>query len=118
MAHGDLELRISDGGSRWKLQAAAAVEVWHGARYIGTMSGQALCLLVEHHLATAALQAAIQAELSPPTTAPPAGEPQAVPEATRKPPLPLRPRLPLISREQKAALRKLRRTPKNKKGER
>lgn len=113
--HGDLELRISDGGSRWKLQATAAVEVWRGALFVGTMSGSALCLLVEYHLANAALQAAIQAELATPTpvTIIPAA---AQPAPRTPPPLPVRPVVPVFSREQKAALRKLRRTPKNKGG--
>lgn len=110
MAHGDLELRISNGGSRWKLQASAAVEVWRGARYVGTMSGAALCLLVEHHLATAALQAAIAVELTTPPEPPLLSAPAKPPPA---PPTSARPAFPRISPEQKAALRKLRRTPKN-----
>jgi hypothetical protein len=105
---GDLELRIFDGGMRWKLQPTGAVEIWKGARHLGTLSGRALCMLVEIHLANAALAAAIRSELDHPTA--PA---EPVIETRRKPARRM-PARPVITTEQKEALRALRRTPRKK----
>lgn len=69
MRAGDFELRIADGGMRWKVQPYAACEVWSGMTCVGTLSGAALCLIVEHYLATAALQAAVTADLARPLPA-------------------------------------------------
>lgn len=71
---GDLELRITDGGMRWKVQPVAIVEVWRDMVLVGTMSGAALCLIVEHHLVTAALQAALTAEFAAPEDRKPLAE--------------------------------------------
>lgn len=86
---GDLELRISDGGMRWKVQPVAVVEVWRGMVLMGTLSGAALCLIVEHHLATAALQAALAAEFGAPDDAKPLAtlrrhEPVVIPPSQRE----------------------------------
>ena len=77
---GPLELRIYNGGSRWLLQPYAVVEVWAGASLVGMLSGRAVTLIVEHHLAAAALAAAVQTEL---TASPPASEAAHIP---RRPP--------------------------------
>jgi hypothetical protein len=72
---------------RWKVQPYAACEIWHGMTCVGTLSGAALCLIVEHYLATAALQAAVTADLDRPLPAWTPGLTGAViPVAPRKPP--------------------------------
>jgi hypothetical protein len=63
---GDLELRIYNGGMRWRLTASATVEVWIGPHLVGSLSGASLSRIVQHHLATAALQAAVQREMDAP----------------------------------------------------
>ena len=61
-----LELRVifQDSGFRWLLRARDGVELWRGMVHLGTLSGDAIRHLVEHHLATAALQAAIERDLA------------------------------------------------------
>ena len=61
-----LELRVifRDSRFRWLLRAGDGVELWRGMVHLGTLSGDAIRHLVEHHLATAALQAAIQEDLA------------------------------------------------------
>ena len=71
MDPGPLELRIYNGGSRWLLQPQAVVEVWAGAALVGMLSGHAVTLIVEHHLAAAALAAAVQREIQAPEPARP-----------------------------------------------
>lgn len=60
-----IELRVKFVGSgwRWLLTAGDAVEVWQGAELLGSISGASVRALLEHHLATAALQATIAQEL-------------------------------------------------------
>jgi hypothetical protein len=65
-----LELRgiVAGSASRWRL---AGIEVWRGMDCLGTLSADAVRQLLEHHLATAALQASLAAELAPRLPAPP-----------------------------------------------
>jgi hypothetical protein len=100
-----LELRIADGGMRWLVHPYAPVEVWRGPRLIGTMSGAALCLLVDHFLTQAALAAEIQAELGQPP-APPRPPPPPTKPLAKMPPAP---RAHPVPPEVRAALRTRRR---------
>lgn len=61
-----LELRVifSDSRFRWLLRGSDGIELWRGMAHLGTLSGDAIRHLVEHHLATAALQNAIHEELT------------------------------------------------------
>ena len=65
-----MELRIYNGGSRWLLQSFAVIEVWTGTALLGIISGRTLTLIVEHHLAAAALAAGLQHELTDPASMP------------------------------------------------
>jgi hypothetical protein len=100
-----LELRIADGGMRWLVHPYAPVEVWRGPRLIGTMSGAALCLLVDHFLTQAALAAEIQAELGQPPAPPPAPAkpPVKMPPAARAHPVPPEVRAALRTRRRRRA---------------
>lgn len=102
---GDLELRVADGGMRWKIQPYAQVEVWSGMILVGTLSGAALCLIVEHYLATAALQATMSAQISLPlpSWAPVIRDPSPLV-------LPRKPMRPSPAKIDKAALRTRRRS--------
>jgi hypothetical protein len=103
-----LELRIADGGMRWLVHPYAPVEVWRGPRLIGTMSGAALCLLVDHFLTQAALAAEIQAELAQPAV-PPRPPPRAPTKPLAK--MPPAARAHPVPPEVRAALRARRRRP-------
>jgi hypothetical protein len=81
MRAGALELRVADGGMRWKIQPYAPVEVWSGPVLVGTLSGAALCLIVEHYLSMVTVTATVTAELGHP--------PAPRPPPPRKPPLPV-----------------------------
>ena len=94
-----IELRIFNGGSRWLLQGFALVEIWTATRLVGTLSGRAVTLIVEHHLATAALTAAVQAELLT----------DAAPEPARPVRRPPQPMLAEAERAQRRARRRTRR---------
>lgn len=90
---GELELRIYQGGMRWKVQPSAQIEVWVGPVLLGVIAGASLLKIVEHHLATAALQAAVQHELTvshettprlPPVPMPPKRRELPIPPAQRE----------------------------------
>jgi hypothetical protein len=83
MQAGGLELRVADGGMRWKIQPYAPVEVWNGPVLIGTLSGAALCLIVEHYLSLVTVQATVTAELDW------ARRPRPVTSPRRMPPRPI-----------------------------
>jgi hypothetical protein len=57
------------------------VEVWSGPVLVGTLSGAALCLIVEHYLSMVTVTATVTAELGHP--------PAPRPPPPRKPPLPV-----------------------------
>ena len=52
------------------MQPFAVIEVWTGAALVGSISGRTLTLIVEHHLAAAALAAGLQHELTDPASMP------------------------------------------------
>jgi hypothetical protein len=58
------------------------VEVWSGPVLVGTLSGAALCLIVEHYLSMVTVTATVTAELARPCLPP-------VLPARRKPPVPV-----------------------------
>lgn len=62
----DLELRVlfRSQGTRWPLRTSDAVEVWSGMTLLGTISGGAIRMLIEHHLSAAQLQAHLAEELA------------------------------------------------------
>jgi hypothetical protein len=96
---GDLVLRIADGGMTWTVQPYAAVEIWSGVTYVGTLSGAALSLIVEHYLSTVAVQAAVTAHLDRPL-------PSWVPVVRRSP---RKPPTPIIDKAARRARRRSRR---------
>jgi hypothetical protein len=68
---------VAGSAFRWRL---AGIELWRGPDLLATLSCDALRHLIEHHLATAALQAEIQSELlahQPLAKAPARGQPSA-----------------------------------------
>jgi hypothetical protein len=54
-------------GFRWPLRAEDTIEIWSDDHEcVGTMSGGAMIMMVQHHVATAALQAAITQDIRRP----------------------------------------------------
>lgn len=60
----ELRVRFQDRGVRWPLRDGDTLEVWIRGDLVGVVSGATVRHLLEHHLATATLQAHIQTELA------------------------------------------------------
>jgi hypothetical protein len=93
---GALELRLwARSGWRQKIQPNDRVEIWHGMKLVGQLTGDAIHSLVTHHLAGAALGAHLLDQMAtlrtPRTIDPDAGggipipvEPPMLPPPTRR----------------------------------
>lgn len=95
-----IALRVFVGGMRWKLADSDTIEVTRGAVLLGTLTGRALMLLVEHQL----LAIEVAGWFHAPVVAPP---------IPRRPPQPLPPRVPFTAaqRAEQQARRRTRRKP-------
>jgi hypothetical protein len=60
-----ITLRVFCGGMRWRLSDTDKLEVWRGTTLLGTLTGRAVALLVEHQL----LAVEVNGWLHPPASA-------------------------------------------------
>ena len=62
-----IHLRVQCGGMRWRLGDTDRIEVYRGTTLLGTLTGRAVALLVEHQL----LAVEVTGWLHPPSALPP-----------------------------------------------
>jgi hypothetical protein len=90
--------------TRWPLRATDVIEIWSGTVLLGTISGEAIRVMIAHHLATTQVQAMLVADMAQ-TRDPDADVFPALP-------VPRKPLTPAVSWKKQEELRMARRRPK------